>query len=79
MSPTSSCITAARRRLALPDDAAKEFTARSVPINRIADPEELAKPIVFLASDDASYITGVNIPVDGGRTAELVVGAADFS
>lgn len=65
--------------LALPDEAAQEFTAKSVPLNRIADPMELAKPIVFLASDDASYITGVNVPVDGGRTAELMVGAADFS
>ena len=54
-------------------------TLKSVPLNRIAEPAELAKPIVFLASDDASYITGVNVPVDGGRTAELVVGAADFS
>lgn len=64
---------------AIPDKAAQEFTAQSVPLKRIADPLELAKPIVFLASQDASYITGVNIPVDGGRTCELVIGAADFS
>ena len=64
---------------AIPDKAAQDFTARSVPLNRIADAEELARPIVFLASSDASYITGVNVPVDGGRTCELVIGAADFS
>lgn len=64
---------------AIPDQAAQEFTARSVPLSRIATPMELARPIIFLASADASYITGVNVPVDGGRTAELVIGAADFS
>ncbi len=64
---------------AIPDKDAQDFTAQSVPLKRIADPFELAKPIVFLASEDASYITGVNIPVDGGRTCELVIGAADFS
>ena len=64
---------------AIPDKAAQDFTARSVPLNRIADADELARPIVFLASSDASYITGVNVPVDGGRTCELVIGAADFS
>ena len=64
---------------AIPDKAAQDFTARSVPLQRIADSEELARAIVFLASRDASYITGVNLPVDGGRTAELVIGAADFT
>lgn len=64
---------------AIPDKAAQDFTAQSVPLKRIADPLELAKPIVFLASGDASYITGINVPVDGGRTCELVIGAADFS
>ncbi len=64
---------------ALPDQAAQDFTAKSVPLKRIGDPIEMAKPIAFLASDDASYVTGVNIPVDGGRTCELVIGAADFT
>jgi Tropinone reductase 1 len=36
------------------------------PLQRVGEPVEVAKAILFLASDDASYITGVNLPVDGG-------------
>lgn len=39
------------------------------PIGREADPEEIAAAIVFLLTDDASFITGAIIPVDGGSTA----------
>ena len=38
------------------------------PIGYLADPEEVAAVIVFLASDDASYMTGTAVPVDGGRS-----------
>lgn len=40
-----------------------------IPAGRLADPEEIAAPAVFLASEAASYITGVMVPVDGGVTA----------
>lgn len=43
-----------------------ERMQKSTPLLRIAEPEELAKPILFLASDDASYITGHILVVDGG-------------
>jgi NAD(P)-dependent dehydrogenase (short-subunit alcohol dehydrogenase family) len=45
-----------------------EFTKQNTPLKRIAEPEELAKPILFLVSDDASYITGHTLIVDGGHS-----------
>lgn len=44
--------------------------ADNVPMGRLAAAEEIAAPVVFLCSDEASYITGVNLPVDGGWTAQ---------
>jgi NAD(P)-dependent dehydrogenase (short-subunit alcohol dehydrogenase family) len=39
----------------------------SIPLRRLADPKEIARVVVFLASDDASYVTGVTLDVNGGR------------
>ncbi|MGY0556994.1 SDR family oxidoreductase [Lysobacter sp. A421] len=43
----------------------------AIPIGRFAKPEETAAAIAFLCSPAASYITGINLPVDGGRTRSL--------
>ena len=46
----------------------KAFSS-GIPMKRIADPSEIARCVVFLASDDASYMTGANLVVDGGNDA----------
>jgi len=38
------------------------------PLGRMAETTDIAKAIVFLASDDAEFITGISMPVDGGFT-----------
>ena len=53
-----------------PDEVYRSM-ASQVPMNRIAEPEEIADAIAFLASSSASYINGINLPVDGGRTKSL--------
>jgi len=47
----------------------KERFLRGIPLDRIGEPEDIAKAAVFLASDAASFITGHSLPVDGGNLA----------
>jgi 3-oxoacyl-[acyl-carrier protein] reductase len=52
----------------------RQQMASSVPLGRMAMPEDIAKMAAFLASDDAEYITGQIHVVDGGRTVGLPSG-----
>ena len=58
-------------KLNQPLDKVEEEMKNEVPMKRFAKPEEVASAVAFLVSDEASYITGINIPVDGGRTSSL--------
>ncbi|NQZ77690.1 MAG: glucose 1-dehydrogenase [Ekhidna sp.] len=56
-------------KLGMPQEAVEEMGAgfaQSVPLGRFGSAEELAKSVLFLASDDASFINGVELEVDGG-------------
>ena len=50
-------------------DAARRKVAAAIPQGRLAAPENVAAAVVFLSSDRARHITGINLPVDGGYTA----------
>jgi NAD(P)-dependent dehydrogenase (short-subunit alcohol dehydrogenase family) len=58
-------------KLGLPEEAVQELgknLLQQMPMKRFGTVEEVAKAVAFLVSDDASYITGVELAVDGGRT-----------
>ena len=47
-------------------EAAREATLASIPMGRMGAPEDVARAVAFLASDDAAYVTGQVLAVDGG-------------
>ncbi len=55
------------------DPSAVDAIAEANPMGRLGTPEEVAQVVLFLASNAASYVTGVSIPVDGGKGNELYV------
>lgn len=64
-------VTNLHRSSGMSEEKLKEFFEHSKTthaLGRPGTPEEVAKTIAFLASDDASFITGQTLPVDGGRS-----------
>ncbi len=55
------------------NEAMKKLMADAIPMRRLGTPEDMANAICFLASDESAFITGVVLPVDGGKTPQLHV------
>ncbi len=69
ISPGTVVTPAYKSELGLSDEQIKEFTAQAAattPLGRAGTPDEIAKAVVFLASDDSSYVNGIELFVDGG-------------
>ena len=56
----------ATERLVLPEAQREQFV-RTIPVQRVGRPEEVAAAVIWLCSDQASFITGATIPIDGGK------------
>ena len=70
--PSSQAATKTLLEIYKTDDIeeVRRIRAKTVPLGRFGDPEDVANAAVFLASDDARYITGIELVVDGGLTSQ---------
>ena len=57
------------KTMGLTPQAGRERLGKDIPLGRLATPSDVAHACLYLASDEASFITGVTLPVDGGHTA----------
>jgi len=63
-------VSPARNRGTNDVDAARQLAFSAQPIGRLGVPDDIAKGIAFLAPDDAGFITGAELVVDGGSTVQ---------
>jgi acetoacetyl-CoA reductase len=56
---------------AIDEKVLNERIIPQIPVGRLGEPEEIARIVVFLASDEAGFITGAALPVDGGALARI--------
>ena len=67
----SALLEAASQRTGQSKEEIKKDWINKVPLKRFASPQEIAFAVGFLCSNNADYISGINLPVDGGRTGSL--------
>ena len=65
-------MLAEARLQGLSAEEAMQRAVAKIPIGRLAEPEEIARVVLFLASDAASYVTGINMSMDGATTPIVV-------
>lgn len=74
-----SVVTPGQQAAFRKNESISNQVAGAIPMQRHAEPEEVAEAICFLASDQASFITGVILPVDGGKTPQMYIPDFDIT
>ena len=74
-----SVVTPGQQAAFRKSEEMSNLVAGSIPMQRHAEAEEISEAICFLASDQASFITGVILPVDGGKTPQMYIPSFDIT
>lgn len=74
-----SVVTPGQQAAFRKNEEMSKLVAGSIPMQRHAEAEEISEAICFLASDQASFITGVILPVDGGKTPQMYIPSFDIT
>jgi NAD(P)-dependent dehydrogenase (short-subunit alcohol dehydrogenase family) len=74
-----STITPGMNAATMKNQSLQDAVAGSIPMQRHGTSEEMARAICFLASDEASFITGIVLPVDGGKTPQMSIPEFDLT
>ncbi len=74
-----SVVTPGQQAAFRKNEKVSDLVAGSIPMQRHAEPEEVSEAVCFLASSQASFITGVVLPVDGGKTPQMYIPSFDIT